>query len=271
MICSTVVSFGQNTFYFAHVVDGDAGGIWRTTIFLTNPAAAGGATASGAIMLTKDSPALQDAGTPMNATFINASNGQPSSGNTIPFQIAPGQTIKFTSTGGGPFAQGFATVSSNAPVGGSLVFSLYNAAGTQLVAEAGVPSASAVGRQAMFVDVGSGFDIGVAYANPGAAAANVRVALLNSDAQTVLSTTQTLGAGNHKAGFVNQLLGQPSIPPMVGTLQITSDNGLLSAIALRFAPTGVFTTLAPFSIASLFLEPMNALQRLLSSLHVFLV
>src|SRR5947199_2118485 len=98
MIGSAVVSFGQNTFYFAHVVDGNAGGIWKTTIFLTNPEIGSGPS-SGSITLTKDTGGanLTGAGTAMNVNWVDA-NGQPvGAGNVIPFQIAGGQTVKFTS------------------------------------------------------------------------------------------------------------------------------------------------------------------------------
>jgi hypothetical protein len=151
-------------------------------------------------------------------------------------------------------------------VGGTVIFSFYNSQGTQLIAEGAVQSAPPVARQTLFVDVGGGFDVGVAYANPAVTAANVTLTLLNSSAQTVFTTTHLLGAGNHRAGYVYQMFGQPSIPPMIGTLQITSGDGTLSATALRFAPTGVFTTLAPVNIASMLFEPLNALQRLAATL-----
>src|SRR5215472_5119073 len=198
MIGSAVASFGQNTFYFAHVVNGNAGGVWKTTIFLTNPAATNTSTASGSITLTKDSSTLGAAGTAMNVSFIDA-NGQPVNGPVIPFQIAGGQTMKLQSTGTGAFSGGFATVTSNVPVSGTAIFSLYDATGTNLVAEAGVPSAAAVARQSIFVDIGGGFDVGVAFSNVGAtAASNVTLSLLNTSAAPVMTTTITaLGAENH--------------------------------------------------------------------------
>jgi hypothetical protein len=267
MIGTAVASFGQNTFYFAHVVNGNAGGVWKTTIFLTNPAAVNTQTASGSITLTAAASTTLAAGTPMNINFVDA-NGLAVSGPVIPFQIAGGQTIKLTSTGGATFTGGFATVTSNFPVSGTAVFSFFNdSTGTNLFAEAGVPSAAAVARQSIFVDVGSGFDVGVAYANPGATAAPLTLTLLNANAQTVMTTTQTLGAGNHVAGFVSQLFGLTSIQPMTGTLQITSTSGALAAVALRFAPSGVFTTLPPVTIASILTTTRNAFAFILQTLH----
>jgi len=280
ILSSAVISFGQNTFYFAHVVNGNAGGVWKTTIFLTNPAVAGTATSSGSITLTQDNPSLPAAGSAMNVSWVNESGQSVGSGNTIPFQIAGGQTRKFISTGTGAFAGGFATVTSTTPISGTAVFSLYNTAGTQLIAEAGVPSATALPKQAIFVDVGGGFDVGVAYSNPGVAAANVTLSVLNANAQTVLTTTQSLGAGNHKAAFLTEFFPPAALPP-TGTMQIAS-NGQLTAIALRFAPTGVFTTLPPVVVASMFepavqwfqqrpwAEPIKTLARLMAAFQYHL-
>jgi hypothetical protein len=268
------LSFGQSTFYFAHVVNGNAGGVWKTTIFLTNPAAAGSAAVSGSVTLTRDDSVLTGLGSAMSVSFVDEAGAPVGSGNTIPFQIAGGGSRKFTSTGTGAFQGGFATVNSTGPVSGTAVFSLYNTAGTQLVAEAGVPAAVITAKQSIFVDIGGGFDVGVAYANPGGGAANVTLRVLNSNAQQVLTTTHALGSGNHKAAFVSEFF--PSIPPMSGTMQIEGD---LLAIALRFAPGGIFTTLPPVQVATMmepamkwfaerpWAQPLKALARFMAALQ----
>jgi hypothetical protein len=241
-------SFGQTTFYYPHVANGVLGGtVWKTTIFLTNPAATGTATASGTITFTKDDANSNAAGSPFTISFIDENGNPTGSGNTLSFQIAGGQSRKFTSTGTGTYAGGFATVTSNQPINGTAIFSEFDTAG-RLIAEAGVPAGSAVTRQAIFVDTVGGFNVGVAFANPGTGTANVTLNLLNSSAVTVMTTTQTLGSGNHKAAFVTELF--PGAPQLSGTMQIVS-NQPLSAIALRFDPTfTVFTTLPPVTIAS---------------------
>src|SRR5262245_35915627 len=158
------LSFGQNTFYFAHVVNGNAGGVWKTTIFLTNPAAAGSAAVSGSVTLTKqDDTNLGGLGTAMSVNFVDEGGAPVGSGNTIPSQIPGGASRKFTSTGTGGFQGGFATVNSTGPISGTAIFSLFNAAGNQLIAEAGVPSAVINPKQSIFVDIGNGFDVGVAF------------------------------------------------------------------------------------------------------------
>src|SRR5262245_12147222 len=113
------LSFGQNTFYFAHVVNGNAGGVWKTTIFLTNPAAAGSPAVSGSVTLTRDNSNLTGLGTAMSVSFVDENNAPVGAGNTIPFQIAGGGSKKFTSTGTGEFQGGFATVDSTGPISGT--------------------------------------------------------------------------------------------------------------------------------------------------------
>jgi hypothetical protein len=262
----SVTSFGQNTFYYPHIVNGDLGGglVWKTTIFLTNPAAVGTSTASGTILFMKDNPANPGApGNPFTSiSFVDENNNPVGSGNSISFQIAGGETRKYTSTGEGTYATanqpnspgggGFAIVDSNVPITGTAVFSLFNN-GT-LIGEAGVPAGVAVPRQVIFVDTIADYKVGVAMANVGATAANVTLNLLNTSAQTVATTTLSggLGANDHVAKFTFEFF--PAAQPLAGTMQIVSD-APLSVIALRFDPSfSIFTTLPPVTIASM-LQP----------------
>lgn len=117
----------------------------------------------------------------------------------------------------------------------------------------------------------------MAYANAGTAAANVTLSLLNSAAASVATTTQVLGPGNHGAAFTFQMF--PGSPEVAGTMQLRSSTPL-SAIALRFAPTGVFTTLPPVTLASLispavkwfeerpWFAPLTSVARLLGAFQV---
>ena len=278
ILTATVIASAQTTFYYPHVVNGVLGSfILKTTILLTNPASAGNAT--GTITFTQDNsnPAL--AGSPFLITLTDES-GTTTTASTVTFSIPPGGTRKLVSDGAGASASGFATVSTTTgTVSGTAIFSQFDTAGN-LVAEAGVPSASAVPRQAIFVDTFNGYSVGLAYANPGGSAANVTLSLLNSSAVAVVPTpvTQVLGPGNHVQGFTFQMF--PSAPPFTGTMQITSDSPL-AAIALRFSPGFArFTTLPPVTLASLinpalewlqerpWLTPLTSIARLLGSLQL---
>ncbi len=251
VLTATVVCSAQTTFYYPHIVDGGQPGgvVWKTTILLTNPAS--DATASGTITFTRDNATPEGAGSPFTTISFVDQNGAPAgSGGIITFAIPPGATQKYTSTAAGTLVSGFATVSTSAgTVNGTAIFSEFDGA-NRLLGEAGVPSASAVPNQAIFVDTQGGYNIGVAYANPSAAAASVTLSLLNSSGMVVAPTTQTLGPGNHSAVFTSELFR--GAPPVAGTMQIRAAGAPLAAIALRFDPTfSLFTTLPPVTLASL--------------------
>jgi len=262
ILTATLVCSAQTTFYYPHVADGVLGSNnWRTSIFLTNPSAS---TASGTITFTKDNCPGGDctaanpgsAGGPFPISFTDE-NGTPTTG-TITFSIPPGATKKYLSSGGGTYGGGFAVVSSSGTVNGTAIFSEFDLAG-HLIGEAGVPAVPAVPKQAIFVDTTGGFNIALAYANPGSAAGSVTLSLLNSSGATVSPTTASLGPGNHRALFSFQLF--QGAGPLVGTVQIAS-TAPLAVIALRFDPTfAVFTTLPPVTLSSLINPALEWLQQ----------
>ncbi|HEY2383253.1 MAG TPA: hypothetical protein VGK48_18920 [Terriglobia bacterium] len=264
-----IISSAQTTFYFPHIADGIMGGtVWKTTIFLTNPAASG--VASGTITLAQDNSTSGLAGSPFNITFFDETGAAVSA--PITFSISAGQTKKYVSAGATPYGGGFATVNTTAGiVTGTSIFSEF--ANGQLIAEAGVPQAAGLLKQAIFVDTQGGYNIGVAYANPGGASATVTLSLLGSNAAVVSSTAQTLGPSNHSAIFTFQLF--PTAPQLAGTMEISSTVPL-AAIALRFDPTfSIFSTLPPISLSSVlypafgwleerpWLAPLTSVARLL--------
>jgi hypothetical protein len=279
ILTSTAIASAQTTFYYPHVVNGPLQGvIWKTTILLTNPTS--GTTASGTVTFTSDNPSAGSAGSPMVLTLTDET-GQSAMSSVFTFSIPAGGIRRLISDGASPYAQGFATVSASGSVSGTAIFSEFDSAGN-LIGEAGVPGVAAVMRQAIFVDTINNYNIGVAYANPGTGAANIKLDLLNSQAQSVLSTTvgKVLGPGNHTAGFTSQLFPPPAPQTMAGTMQISSDVPL-AAIALRFDPTFTkFTTLPPVSLASLinpalewlqqrdWLTPLSSVARLLGALQL---
>src|SRR5437867_8500463 len=114
-----VAGFGQTTFYYPQVANGLQGVVrWKTTIFLTNPSASG--TASGSITLFQDTVDLSAAGSPFNSIVFKDETGAiVNNGNTIPFQIAVGQSRKYASTGDGSYAGGYAIVTANATISGT--------------------------------------------------------------------------------------------------------------------------------------------------------
>jgi hypothetical protein len=273
VFAATMVCSAQSTIYFPHIANGVLGStIWKTTILVTNPASAG--TASGTITFNQDNPNAGLAGSPFNISFTDEA-GTPTTG-TITFSIGPGQTKKYVSAGTGTYSPGFATASTSAgAVTGTAIFSEFDIASGRLIAEAGVPAATALTKQAIFVDTINGYNIAVAYANPGPGGANVTFNLLDSTAASQATTTKLLGPGNHVATFTSQIF--PSVGPLAGTMQITSSVAV-PTIALRFDPVfTIFTTLPPLTIASIvnpaiewfherpWLAPLSSVARLLGA------
>jgi hypothetical protein len=278
VLTATMICSAQTKFYFPHVANGVlTPDVWKTTIFLTNPAASG--TASGTITLTKENSTKSAAGAQFaEVSFTDQDGAAAGSGGIITFSIPAGQTRKYTSSGTGEYKGGFATVSTTVgTVTGTAIFSKFDLTG-RLIAEAGVPSASSVANQAIFVDTIGDFNIGVAYANPETSSAVVELSLLNSSAATVATTTETVGPGNHVAAFTFQMF--PGAPQLAGTMQLRAP-GPLVAIALRFDPAlNVFTTLPPVTLSALvnpvmrwmdqrpWLQPLSSIARILGTFYL---
>src|SRR5262249_5061797 len=264
-ICTILLAAGvcsaQTTFYYPHIANGvQPGGVtWRTTIFLTNAASSG--NASGTIRFTQENladPGL--AGTPFNLSFTDENNAPAGSGNVITFSIPAGASKKYVSSGAGPYFGGFATVTTTeGEVKGTSIFSEFK--GGVLVGEAGVPAVTATANQVIFVDTQAGYNVGVAFASPGAGS-HVTLSRLNCAAVSVATSTQNLGTGNHIAAFTGQMF--PTAGQLSGTMKIQSSGPPLAAIALRFDPTfAIFTTLPPVPLASLITHPITSIARLL--------
>jgi hypothetical protein len=245
---TTLLASAQTSFYYPHVVDGVLGATtWKTTIFLTNPSSA---IATGSITFTQDNNDPFAAGSPWPITLADETGLTTTSG-VFTFALPPGGSHKYASSAMGLFISGFASVKTNSgTVSGTAVFSEFDTAGN-LMGEAGVPSANPVLRQSILVDTAGGYNVGVAYANPGnTSIANISLTLLDNSGNAVAApVTQTLGPGNHVQGFTSQFF--KSAPRSVGTMQITSSTPMV-AISLRFDPTlSKFTTLPPVTLASL--------------------
>jgi hypothetical protein len=232
---SAAASAQSFTYYFPQVAVG-AG--WRTTVFLSNASAT---PAAGTItFIANDGSAFFTNWLDENGT--NVTNGN----NVISFSLASGESRKFVSVDDHPLVAGYAMVSANASVLGAAMFSLLDGAGN-ILAEAGVPMAIPLGKQAVFVDTTNGFRTGVAVGNPNAGNLEVHFELLSDTGQMITSTIQTLPPMSHISLFTDELF--PGQGPMVGRLQYWCMNPMVS-VALRFSPSVQFTTMAPIAVAN---------------------
>ena len=167
-------------------------------------------------------------------------------GNVISFQLVPGQSRRYTTVGDLPLTVGYATVTATGSVLGTAMFSQLDGAGN-ILAEAGVPMAIPLGKQAVFVDTTAGFRTGVAIANPNDASLEIHLQLIDDSGKVFAETVRNLSRFQHMALFMDELF--PGMPPMIGRLQFWCSNPMVS-VALRFSPTIQFTTLPPIAIAN---------------------
>src|SRR2546426_7420576 len=102
ILTATALCSAQTTFYFPQIADGIQGGgfSWKTTLFITNPAAAGTAATTVQIEFTTS------AGAAFNISFDGT--GFTSSGNMVAMTISGGQTRRLVSTGTGGLVTGWA-------------------------------------------------------------------------------------------------------------------------------------------------------------------
>jgi hypothetical protein len=232
---SAVASAQSFTYYFPQVVVG-AG--WRTTIFLSNATTA---PASATVTFVGN-----DGGAFYNNFLDEGGNNLTGGNNAFSVTLAPGESHKYVSVDDHPIGVGYAMVAANASVLGAAMFSLLDGGGN-ILAEAGVPMAIPLGKQAVFVDTTNGFRTGVAVGNPNSNELLVHFELLSDTGQMIASTTRTLGGFTHIAIFSDELF--PGQGPMVGRLQYYCTNPMVS-VALRFSPSIQFTTIPPIAVAN---------------------
>jgi hypothetical protein len=233
---------GTFTFYFPQLALG-AG--WRTTIFLSSVGATG--PANGTLTFTAND------GSPLNSNWFDENGANVTAGsNAVQFGFDSGVSRKFTSDTAGPLTVGYATVvctscdNTTTAILGTAMFTLTDGGGN-ILAEAGVPMAIPLGKQAVFVDTTTGFRTGVAIANPNAGSLEVHFELVSDNGQLITSGVKTLSPFAHIAMFTDELF--PGQPPMVGRLQYWCMNPMVS-VGLRFSPSVQFTTIPPLAVAN---------------------
>ncbi len=242
------------TSYFPQIADGTfGGGFFKTTLFVTNPASAG--TANITITFTGRT------GGAFNVSFIDSAGQTAGSGNVVSISgLGAGETRKLTSTAASGLAVGYATLTADADVEATAVFSQFSGTVEQgtLLSEAAVTLSDPSADQRIFVDESSGFRTALAYANPSSTAeANLTFSLHDTNTGGVPVLTKTLDpvpALNQSSLFVDELFStagvtDPLVEGFVGTLRIESETPV-AVVSLRFLGD-LFTSVPPFSAASL--------------------
>ncbi|RPJ51180.1 MAG: hypothetical protein EHM23_34460 [Acidobacteria bacterium] len=211
---------GANSLVFPQIANGDfGGGSYVTTLILVNRT---GSTTGGQVTFLKSD------GAPMS---VRMTDGQ--SGSTFPFTAPSRGSVMLQTDGTGPFLFGYAQVSGNGPLGGTILFSQLNP-GSQCISESGVGESRQGTRFSVpLIFVRGKSDTGVAFANGTARAVDLVLTLRNQAGAAQGTYTAPLAAGQHLPKFASEFF--PVLQTHAefnGSIEATA-TAPVSAIALK--------------------------------------
>lgn len=216
-------AFAASTYYLPHVglgsytSGGNSYGFTTTFVFFNNTTT----NASITLRLTNDD------GTPMSATIPELGTK-----STFEFVLPQAATLIYETDISGTVRSGAATVTSDSAIGVSGIFTLYNNNTGNFITEVGVGVSNLMKNFVIPAQATSNGAIttGLALFNPGASSSTITASLKNEDGTSAGNTSLTLGAGRHRAVYLNELFS--SIASFTGTLTISSTADI-SAMSLR--------------------------------------
>ena len=221
-----------NDVSFAHIA---VGGWWRTQFFLVNMSA-------NSINYTLYF--FDDNGNPMTLPIPMTSGGY-SWNTSFTGTIAGNGENNFTATNLDTVntKTGQAILSYDHNLGDIGGFSVFQEVATNgQIYEATVPFSGTDSRLYLPFYHFEGYDSGVALANPTNASTRITIQALNNVGSIILTDSSIVLAGYGHIAF-DLLSRYPSLNNVRGNLYITSSSGALSAVGLRFSPTGSYTTI----------------------------
>jgi len=221
----------RNDSFLPHIANGSfAGGSFRTTFILFNNT---DSKSTAQLRLTGDD------GKPLVVTIPGRGTG-----SEFTMDLPPGGTRIVQTDGSGSLVAGAATVISDAIIGLSAIFSLYDTSGNFLT-EAGIGDSLPVSDFVIPVDVTGDFNTGLALFNPASIETTVDLTLRDTTGKETGKTSLKIAPGAHLARFVagpEQLF--PSTSAFRGTLYIKSSNQI-PALTLRQNGTPLSYTSLP--------------------------
>jgi hypothetical protein len=213
-------AFSESKYYLPQVAIGSfgSGGFRTTFLFFNNQKTAAN------IVLTL----TNDAGAPMVITIPGLGTN-----STFTFTLETGASrIYQTDVAGsrGPLKAGAAVVISDAPIGVSALFTIYDAQGN-FVTEAGVGNSDPLTSFVIPVEITATYNTGLALYNPTATDSSITATLTNTDG-TVAGriSNYPLNAGKHIGVYVTDLFS--NISNFQGSLMVQSSVAI-SAMTLR--------------------------------------
>jgi hypothetical protein len=224
-------AYAQNTYYLPHIANGNYGsGSYKMTFVLFN---------NSSTPVTADLDLTDDNGNPLRMTITNYGTD-----SSFSVDLPAGSSKMLQTDGQGNVVQGAATVTTNASIGVSAIFSIYDSH-NNYVTETGVGGSQPQQTFILPVDTTGFFNTGLALYNPGSSDAAITLTLRNTGGSPVGSPVPvTLKGGRHTAQFINGQLF-PTLGAFQGTLLVQS-SAPIAAMVLRMyqsGPTLTFTSL----------------------------
>jgi hypothetical protein len=153
--------------------------------------------------------------------------------------LPPGNFIVSATGGTQTFQSGYVTLQCSSPVDAQELYSYYGADGTKL-SEATVFSSPAAKTVQILADSREGAQIGLAIANDSDQVNSFSIVVTDAAGTTLGTASQTLNPRSSLAQFLTDFVMLPA--NYVGRVTVSSDNGTLSIIGLRYTGN-VFTTI----------------------------
>ncbi len=219
----------NNSLFFAQFADGTTPD-GTTTLFsqITLLNLSEESPASGRIVLKSDD------GTPLTVDL----NGQVVNGE-LDFDIPAGGLSVFRTDGVGDVVTGSATVLSDQPLAGVVLFG----GGVGLAGVGSSPETAAGFKAPMEKDAAAAINTGLALVNLESVPVTVSLDLVNSNGEVLASARETLVAMGHLALFVDQFDWAPAVDlsQFLGSVRVAS-TGRISATVIQTRP-GQFATM----------------------------
>jgi hypothetical protein len=215
---------------FAHVANGafDAGR-FMTSFVIVNRSSS---PANVNFALTNDD------GAPLVTTLSEMGTS-----SSFKFAVAPGGSAFVRTDGTGPLVSGAAVISSDAPVGATVIVTVLDVQGKSLT-ETGLVDSPTLSQFTFPVEVTGSVNAGIAFYNPSTSAAvTVNLRLLDADGMVTGIAQRKLPPGSHTAQFASELF--PGISDLRGSIAVTASDAI-AALVLRqntTAGTPIYTTL----------------------------
>ena len=217
------LSFYPVNLTFPHVVVGSAGALYKSTIVLTNP---GYFPVSGTIQFTRSD------GSPMSVAIGSDRSSLHS------FAVPAQGTVFLETSPSSNFQAGYATVTANHGVGGTLIFSQYDQSSGRLQTEVAIPPAEFYTDFIVLAQTDASYNTGIAFANTSSEASAMQYLLRPSSVPAKSSQLGpiSLDPSTHEAILVSG--NQQLFPAFTGygTLEVTSSLPI-PAMALRITAT----------------------------------